>query len=161
MRTSLTANGRSWYDLKTKILKIRLDQVKVSFLNITGKVFKELEENQNDNIKVERPYIYIQNGPWYYISRAFVYSFGSNNQSRMLPVKGGSVYYEKNVWIPFAFNKKEVYSDYLDRYYNMLKYPLTIKEDIETYPESPEGWLVPILTEPFDEGVEGAVKRKR
>lgn len=61
IRTSISAKGRSWYDLKTKVLKIRLDQVKVSVFNITSKVFKELEENQNDNMKVDRPYIYIQN----------------------------------------------------------------------------------------------------
>jgi hypothetical protein len=40
----------------------------------------------------------------------------------------------------------------------MLKYPLHITEIMETYPESPEGWIVPILTEPFEEGVEGALK---
>ena len=43
----------------------------------------------------------------------------------------------------------------------MFKYPLHIHEVIETYPESPEGWLVPILTEPFDEGVKGAMGVKK
>jgi hypothetical protein len=109
----------------------------------------------------QQPYIYIQHGPWYYISRAFVYSFGSNNQSRMLPVKKGSLYLEKTAWIPFSFKKKKHLGSYLNKYYQMLKYPLAVKEIMETYPESPEGWLVPLLTEPFDEGVKKALKGRK
>jgi hypothetical protein len=105
---------------------------------------------------LEQPFIYIQNGPWYYVSRGFVYSFGTNNQTRMLPVKAGSVYYDRNAWIAFPYPKGEGLGDYLDRYYNALKYPVAVKEDIETYKESPEGWVVPILTEPFEEGVKDA-----
>lgn len=109
---------------------------------------------------MQQPYIYIQHGPWYYFSRAFVYSFGSNNQSRMLPVKKGSVYSEKTAWITFPFNR-EGYFSYIDNTYNMLKYPLSLVEEIETYPESPEGWLVPILTEAFEEGVKDAIGGKK
>jgi hypothetical protein len=109
---------------------------------------------------LEQPYIYIQHGPWYYLSRAFVYSFGSNNQTRMLPVRKGSIYQEKTAWIPFSF-KKNGYSLYIDKYYNMLKNPLSIVEKIETYPESPEGWLAPILTGAFEEGVKGAIGGKK
>jgi hypothetical protein len=43
----------------------------------------------------------------------------------------------------------------------MLKYPLSIMESIETYAESPEGWVTPILTEPFEEGVERAIGGKK
>ncbi|MGD2245711.1 MAG: hypothetical protein PVI11_04100 [Candidatus Aminicenantes bacterium] len=109
----------------------------------------------------QQPYIYIQHGPWYYFSRAFVYSFGSNNQSRMLPVTKGSIYYEKNAWIPFSFKKKKEYIHLADTYFNMLKHPLQISENIETYRESPHGWLVPILTEPFDEGVKKSIGGKK
>jgi hypothetical protein len=109
---------------------------------------------------VQQPYIYIQHGPWYYLSRAFVYSFGSNNQSRMLPVRKGSVYTEKTAWIAFPF-KTEGYFSHIDAFYNMLKYPLAVAEEQETYPESPEGWLVPILTEPFEEGVKDALGGKK
>jgi hypothetical protein len=105
----------------------------------------------------QQPYIYIQHGPWYYMSRGFVYSFGSNNQTRLLPVKAGSLYYDKNAWLPFAFKKDKGFADMLDRTYNMLKYPLGIMDDIETFAESPDGWIVPILTEPFEEGVKGAI----
>ncbi len=115
---------------------------------------------KGDQASLEQPYIYLQHGPWYYLSRAFVYSFGSNNQTRMLPVRKGSIYYEKNAWIPFSF-KKNNYSATIDKYFNMLKYPLWIVEEIETYPESPEGWLVPILTEPFEEGVKEAIGGKK
>ncbi|MFC2158795.1 hypothetical protein ACFLT9_13260 [Acidobacteriota bacterium] len=109
----------------------------------------------------QQPYIYIQNGPWYYISRAFVYSFGSSNQTRMLPVNRGSIYYEKNAWIPMTFKKSKDLFRSLDTYYDIFKHPLYIQESMETYPESPKGWLVPILTEPFDEGVKGALGEKK
>jgi len=109
---------------------------------------------------LEQPYIYIEHGPWYYVSRGFVYSFGSNNQTRMLPVKAGSIYYDKNAWIAFPYPKGQTLGSYLDRYFNMLKYPVAMKDDIETFAESPEGWVVPILTEPFEEGVKSALGGK-
>lgn len=105
----------------------------------------------------QQPYIYIQHGPWYYMSRGFVYSFGSNNQTRMLPIKAGSIYYDRNAWIPFSYKKDKGFAGYLDATYKMLKYPLGITEDIETYAESPDGWIVPILTERFEEGVKDAI----
>jgi hypothetical protein len=105
---------------------------------------------------LQQPYIYIQHGLWFYVSRGFVYSFGSNNQTRMLPVKAGSVYYDRNAWIAFPYPRKEGLGDYLDRQFNGLKYPVAVREDIETFAESPEGWVVPILTEPFEEGVKDA-----
>jgi hypothetical protein len=109
---------------------------------------------------LEQPYIYIEHGPWYYVSRGFVYSFGSNNQTRMLPVKAGSIYYDKNAWLTFPYPKGQTLGSYLDRYFNMLKYPLAMKDDMETFAESPEGWVVPILTEPFEEGVKSALGGK-
>ncbi len=109
---------------------------------------------------LQQPYIYIQHGPWYYVSRGFVYSFGSNNQTRMLPVAAGSVYYDRNAWLPFPLPKDRPVGEYLDRFSAMLKHPVAIREDIETYAESPEGWVVPILTEPFEEGVKDALGGK-
>jgi hypothetical protein len=110
---------------------------------------------------LQQPYIYIQHGPWYYVARAFVYSFGSNNQSRMLPAKKGSLYHEKIGWIPFSFQKRKNMKTFIEDFYAMLRNPLHIEEIMETFPESPEGWLVPILTEPFEEGVEDALKGKK
>ena len=109
---------------------------------------------------LEQPFIYIQNGPWYYVSRGFVYSFATNNQTRMLPVKAGSVYYDRSAWITFPYPKIEGIGAYLDKRFDALKYPLAVREDIETYKEIPEGWVVPILTEPFEEGVKGATGGK-
>ena len=109
---------------------------------------------------LEQPFIYIQNGPWFYVSRGFVYSFATNNQTRMLPVKAGSVYYDRSAWIAFPYPKTGGIGAYLDGQFSALKYPLAVREDIETYKESPEGWVVPILTEPFEEGVQGATGGK-
>ena len=105
---------------------------------------------------LQQPFIYIQHGLWFYVSRGFVYSFGTNNQTRMLPVAAGSVYYDRNAWIAYPYPKGEALGDYLDARYNALRWPLALHEDIETYAESPEGWVVPILTEPFEEGVREA-----
>jgi hypothetical protein len=109
----------------------------------------------------EQPFIYIQNGPWYYLARGLVYSFGTNNQTRMLPVRKGSVYYERIAFYPFSFKKEQGYSVQADTLFNILKYPLSVLESIETYAESPEGWVTPILTEPFEEGVDQAIGGKK
>jgi hypothetical protein len=34
---------------------------------------------------------------------------------------------------------------------------VAVAENMETFAESPEGWIVPILTEPFEEGVKSAL----
>jgi hypothetical protein len=109
----------------------------------------------------EQPFVYVQNGPWYYLARGLVYSFGTNNQTRMLPVRKGSVYSERVAFYPFSFKKDQGYSAQADTLFNMLKYPLSVRESIETYVESPEGWVTPILTEPFEEGVEQAIGGKK
>ena len=109
---------------------------------------------------LQQPYIYIEHGPWYYVSRGFVYSFGSNNQTRMLPVKAGSVYYERNAWVAFPYSEGQDLAGRLDSWYGMLKYPVAVAESMETFAESPEGWVVPILTEPFEEGVRDALGGK-
>ena len=105
----------------------------------------------------EQPFLYIQNGPWYYMSRGYVYSFATNNQTRMLPVRAGSLYYEKNGFVPFAFKKETGFAGMIDKAFAMWKFPLGLEESIETYAETPEGWVTPVLTEPFDEGVKGAI----
>jgi len=108
-----------------------------------------------------QPFVYIQNGPWYYLARGLVYSFGTNNQTRMLPVRKGSVYYERNAFYPFAVAKGGAYAERVNALFDSLKYPLSVIESIETFLESPEGWVVPILTEPFEEGVRGAVGQQK
>jgi hypothetical protein len=43
----------------------------------------------------------------------------------------------------------------------MMKHPLAVFESLETYAETPEKWVAPILTEPFEEGVKGAIGGKK
>ncbi len=109
----------------------------------------------------EQPFIYIQNGPWYYLARGLVYSFGTNNQTRMLPVRKGSVYCERIAFYPYSFKKEQGFTVQADTLFSRLKFPLSVLESIETYAESPEGWVTPILTEPFEEGVEQAIGGKK
>jgi len=108
-----------------------------------------------------QPFVYIQHGPWYYLARGLVYSFATNNQTRMLPVRRGSFYYERNAFYPFAFKKGQSWAAQVDGLYNVLKHPASVEESIETFLESPEGWVVPILTKPFEEGVAGAVGKQK
>ncbi len=150
------------------VISLRPDIPWVTFYNeAKGVAFANLYlETVATNVEggeasLEQPFVYIQHGPWYYLARGLVYSFGTNNQTRMLPVRKGSVYYEKNVFYPFALKKGVRFSTEADRVFQMLKFPLSILESIETYPESPEGWVVPILTEPFEEGVEEAIGGKK
>ena len=41
-------------------IKVRLDKVKASFLNVTKKVFEAIEDNPIDGVRVERPYIILE-----------------------------------------------------------------------------------------------------
>lgn len=108
-----------------------------------------------------QPFVYIQHGPWFYLARGLVYSFATNNQTRMLPVRKGSVYYERNAFYPFVFKKDQGYAAQVDRLFEDLKHPVSVLESLETFRESPEGWVVPILTEPFEEGVRDAVGKPK
>ena len=56
----IKAYGESEYNLETNILKFRIDKVKVSFINITDHVFKELNKIKADNVEVKRPYVTIK-----------------------------------------------------------------------------------------------------
>jgi hypothetical protein len=75
-------------------------------------------------------------------------------------VKAGSVYYERNAWIAFPYPKGQALDSYLDAWSDQLKSPVAVSENMETFAESPEGWIVPILTEPFEEGVRSALGGK-
>ena len=150
------------------VIALRPDTPWVTFYNQDkGVAFANLHLDlamtnvEGGEASTEQPFVYIQNGPWYYLARGLVYSFGTNNQTRMLPVRRGSVYSERVAFYPFSFKKEQGYSAQADSLFNMLKYPLSIMESIETYAESPEGWVTPILTEPFEEGVERAIGGKK
>jgi hypothetical protein len=106
----------------------------------------------------EQPYFYVANGPWIYWSRALNYAFGSNNPSRMIRAKKGSIYYEKTAYMPFVFKGTD--SDAFQGVEDLaarLKHPLRVRYHLDTDLRNNKNWVVPILVEPFDEGVEGAV----
>jgi hypothetical protein len=104
-----------------------------------------------------QPYFYVQNGPWIYWARPHVYPFGGLNFTRMMPVRAGSFYYEKNAWVPFRLAKGEEPFRDLERTQKLLTHPLLVHEWMATDDRTPEKWVMPILTVPFDEGVAGAV----
>jgi hypothetical protein len=58
IKAKVKASGESHYNQETKVLRIRLDKVKASFLNITKRIFEQLEQNQSPKMRVVRPYIY-------------------------------------------------------------------------------------------------------
>jgi hypothetical protein len=106
----------------------------------------------------EYPYFYVANGPWIYWSRALNYSFGSNNTSRMIRAKKGSIYYEKTAYMPFVLGEKSPDEfRMVEEADAMLRNPLHVSYHLDTDNRNNKGWVVPILVEPFDEGVEGAV----
>ncbi len=106
----------------------------------------------------EQPYIYVANGPWIYWSRALNYSFGSNNPSRMICSAKGSMYYEKTAYLPFILNDSQPAEfDEIEHQTVLLNKPVHIEYYLDTDTRNNKGWVVPILVEPFDEGVKGAV----
>ena len=104
-----------------------------------------------------QPYFYVQNGPWIYWARPNVYPFGGQNFTRMMPVRAGSFYYEKNAWVAFRLAKGDEPFKDLERTQKLLTHPLLVREWMTTDDRTPEKWVMPILTVPFDEGVVGAV----
>lgn len=56
-----TAKGKGTlsYDLATKKLTIKVNEVKFGILNVTSQVFDQLKQNETENMKVQRPYIYL------------------------------------------------------------------------------------------------------
>jgi hypothetical protein len=104
-----------------------------------------------------QPYYYIQNGPWIYWSRPLVYPFGGLNFTRMMPVRAGSYYTERTAWVPFRFADDDDPFEDIESLNEQLTKPLLIHEWMGTDDRTPTAWVMPILTMPFDEGVEGAL----
>jgi len=111
---------------------------------------------------VEQPYIYVANGPWIYWSRSLNYTFGSNNPSRMGKVEKGSIYYEKTAYMSFVLNDNSPYEfKMIEDAAHLLNYPLHVSCYLDTDNRNNKDWIVPILVEPFDEGVKDAVGGKK
>jgi hypothetical protein len=121
-------------------------------------------ENSNifgDPPSEAQPYIYVQNGPWIYFSRGLVYPFGSSNLTRMMPVRRGSVYLEKWAYVPFRLGDDNAPFEVIETLHKQLKQPVLVHEWQRTDPRTPLKWVMPILTAPFDEGVQGAVSAQK
>ena len=103
-----------------------------------------------------QPYFYVQVGPWVYCSRALVYPFGHSNFTRMMPVRKGSVYTETLAFLPFHLADGPNPFAEVEKYHKILTNPLKVTEHIPQDPDTPRHWIEPLLTAPFDEGVEGA-----
>lgn len=53
------ASGTVSYAVSTKKLTVKLSEVKFGILDVTSKVFDELEKQESANLQVSKPYIYI------------------------------------------------------------------------------------------------------
>ncbi|MBN1351974.1 hypothetical protein JXJ21_21410 [candidate division KSB1 bacterium] len=104
-----------------------------------------------------QPYIYVANGPWIYWSRALVYPFGDHALTRMMPVRAGSFYIERNAYLPFKFSEEGNPYAEVQKWVSQLKNPVKVRHWVPTGLRTPREWIMPILTAPFDEGVEGAM----
>ncbi|MBI2422738.1 MAG: hypothetical protein HYV27_07900 [Candidatus Hydrogenedentes bacterium] len=130
-------------------------KTRVGFANI---LLDYVNTNRYGDLSSEaQPYIYVQNGPWIYWSRGLVYPFAGNNMTRLMPVRKGSTYYEKNAWLPFRFAEGNNPFAPIEESAARLNRPLLVHEWMPTNDRAPEKWIMPILTMPFDEGVAGAV----
>ncbi len=107
-----------------------------------------------------QPYIYVQIGPWIYWSRGLVYPFGGADFTRMMPARKGSVYAETNAYMPFRYAKGSNPFVDVERYHKTLTNPLKVSEHMIQDPTTPTSWIMPLLTMPFDEGVDGAQSAK-
>ena len=144
--------GTPWFALINR-------EQKVGFANIT--LAYENTNIYGDPVSLAQPYLYVQNRPWGYWSRALVYPFGGINLTRLMRVRKGSLYYEKNAYVPFRLGDDNAPFAFVDNVRKQLTHPLHVHEFQLTNPRTPEKWIMPILTAPFDEGVEGAVSSQK
>jgi len=147
----------------THALEIPPDTPWLAFINRTqGVGFAGISiEYNNFNLygelsSVSQPYFYVQVGPWIYFARGLVYPFGHKNFTRMMPVKKGSIYTELNAYLPFRFEEGKDPFGEVERYQKILTNPLLVTEHMPLDPKTPRQWIEPLLTAPFDEGVENA-----
>lgn len=145
-------------------LEIPADVAWMAFINREKKVgFASIlmaYDNNNrygDPASEAQPYIYVQNGPWIYWSRVMVYPFGTANFTRLMPVRKGSIYIEKSAYLPFRLAAGDRPFAVVERLQRQLTHPLHVHEWMATDDRTPDKWIMPLLTMPFDEGVTEAV----
>lgn len=106
---------------------------------------------------LENANFYVENGPWVYLARPLVYPFGTNNPSRMVRVPRGAFYMSKTAYAPVRLADAGDPLRPVSELQALLTAPLGTRVFLDTDARTPKSWVVPILTEPFDEGVEGAI----
>jgi len=55
----INGNGTTTHLPEQGEIKIKVDKVKLGILSITGQFFDQLEKNESETLRVERPYIYV------------------------------------------------------------------------------------------------------
>ena len=51
----IKGNGKTYYE--NNQIRIRIDKAKVGFINVRGRLFKELEKLESDKVQVNEPWI--------------------------------------------------------------------------------------------------------
>ena len=51
--------GMISYDQSTKVLTMKITEVKFGFFNLTDKVFQELKKNESPKMVVKKPFVYL------------------------------------------------------------------------------------------------------
>ncbi len=145
-------------------IEVPADTPWLAFVNREQKVgFANIELDFSNGNKygqppsLTQPYFYVENGPWVYWARPLVYPFGGLNFTRMMPVRAGSFYFERNAWVPFRFSEGDDPFAEIETLQKRLTHPLQVREWMATDDRTPKAWVMPILTMPFNEGVAGAI----
>jgi hypothetical protein len=55
----ITGNGTTSHEPQVSTVKIKVDKVKLGILDITGRFFDEIKDQESENLKVSRPYIWV------------------------------------------------------------------------------------------------------
>lgn len=100
----------------------------------------------------DQAYMYVEVGPWVYWCRPLVNTFVSNNPTRMVRVPEGSLYIERNAYLPFRLDRAVPDGlEVVEAEYLKLASPLGVRLVLDTDPRVPEKWVPPILAQPFEE----------
>lgn len=52
-------SGTAKFDMNTRILTVKISEIKFSILDVTSQVFDELKKQESSTLKVSKPYVYI------------------------------------------------------------------------------------------------------
>ena len=52
-------NGTIKYEVTTKVLTVKVSEIKFGFLDVTSKVFDELKKQESPTLRISKPYVYV------------------------------------------------------------------------------------------------------